>query len=355
MNNTEKKTIFITGGAGYVGKLLISYLVEKGGVQKVVVLDKQPKPAFFSEYEEEIVYIQKNTLDDWESQVSECNPDVVIHAAWEIREPYFDKEAYRRENIVGSKKVFAFAFESSAEKLIHFSTVASYGAYPNNSPDNRFVESDDLRESGYSYADQKLAVEKQLRRMQESALQSENHTPSIAVLRPASITGPFGRNKEDGFGLQSALAGDLADSDSIWFRLIDKLLFFTPITSKWLRQFVHEDDVVHIISKIIRHRMETDYEVFNLAPPGEVMRGRDMARTVERPALEISPQLIRLVFFIVWHMSLGKIPTAPGVWKTYSYPIAVDGSKVADQLNFNYEHTAVEAFASESGRFAGGS
>lgn len=352
MSNTEKKTIFVTGGAGYVGKLLVSFLVKQDWVQQVVVLDKQPKPKFFSAYEKELVYLQKNTLDDWEGNVSEFDPDVVIHAAWEIREPYFDKDAYKKENFVGSKKVFKFAFESSAEKLIHFSTVASYGAHKDNNPSDRFVETDDLRQSGYSYADQKLVVERQLRRMQRNARQSEEPTPGVAVLRPASITGPFGRNKEGGFGLQSALSGDLADSDSVWFRLIDKLLFFTPITPKWLRQFVHEDDVIRIVSSIIQEHLGTDYEIFNLAPPGEVMRGRDMAQSVGKPAVEISPQLIRLVFFIVWHTSLGKIPTAPGVWKTYSYPIAVDGSKVADKLDFDYEHTAVEAFSSESGRFA---
>jgi nucleoside-diphosphate-sugar epimerase len=346
------KTIFLTGGAGYVGKLLVSFLAEKRWVEQIIIIDKQPEPELLSEFSENILYIQKNLVDDWENQVADLQPDIIIHAAWEIREPYFNKGTYKRENVQGSKNVFEFAFSTeSVEKLVHFSTVASYGAEKENSITNRFQESDELRKSGYSYSDQKRIVEMMLQDMHQDVSNAEN-TLNTVVLRPASITGPFGRNIEDGFGLQSALSGDLADSDSVWFRLIDKLLFFTPITPQWVRQFVHEDDVVNIIAEILQQDLQSNYEVFNLAPPGEVMRGEDMARAVDKTPIEISPQLIRFVFFVVWHVSVGKIPTAPGVWKTYSYPITVDGSKVTDQLGYEYSYDTFEAFLDESGRFA---
>lgn len=347
------KTVFLTGGAGYVGKLLVSFLVGKEWVEQIIILDKQEEPEVFSELSENVRYIQKNLVDDWEGQVADLEPDVVIHAAWEIREPYFDKSAYEKENVQGSKKVFSFAFSAACvQKLIHFSTVASYGASKENSIDNRFQEDDKLHETGYSYSDQKRAVEKMLEGMHQDGSHSESKTDTI-VLRPASITGPFGRNIEGGFGLQSALSGDLEDSDSVWFRLIDTLLFFTPVTPQWVRQFVHEDDVVNIITRLLQHDLKSDYEVFNLAPPGGVMQGKDMAQAVGKTPIEIPPQLIRFVFFVVWHLSLGKIPTAPGVWKTYSYPIAVDGSKVTDRLGYEYSYNTSEAFLDESGRFAG--
>ncbi len=349
METADGKTIFITGGAGYVGKLLVSVLVKKDWVAHVIVLDKQPRPDFFEDTAEDITYLQKNTLDDWESQVAELAPEIVIHAAWEIREPYFDKSKYQKENIAGSKKVFKFAFNSpSVQKLIHFSTVASYGASKDNSIDDRFEEGDGLNKCGYSYADQKLAVEKMLRSRHKQA----NEAPEVAVLRPASITGPFGRNVEEGFGLQSALMGDLEDSDSVWHRLIDKLLFFTPVTPQWARQFVHEDDVVNIVTLLANTSLQRDFKIFNLAPPGKVLRGEDMAEVVGKSAFTISPQLVRLAFFLVWHLSLGKIPTAPGVWKTYSYPIVVDGSKVTNQLGYEYQFNAREAVSSETGKFA---
>lgn len=343
------KTIFITGGAGYVGKLLVSVLASKKWVEKVVVLDKQPQPSYFADTGEVVTYVQNNTLDSWESRITDFEPEVVIHAAWEIREPYSDKSKYQKENITGTQNVFDFAFQcSSVQKLIHFSTVASYGASKNNSIDDRFEESDDLNECGYSYADQKLAVEKMLQTKHKQASQA----PEVAVVRPASITGPFGRNVEEGFGLQSALMGDLEDSDSIWHRLIDKLLFFTPVTPQWVRQFVHEDDVANIVTLLADTRLQSGFEVFNLAPPGEVLRGKDMAEVVGKPAITISPQLVRFVFFLVWHLSLGKIPTAPGVWKTYSYPIAVSGSKVTKRLGYEYKFDAREAVSSKTGKFA---
>lgn len=350
---TDKpKTIFLTGGAGYVGKLLVSFLAGKRWVKEVIILDKQEKPELLSELSEGIRYIQKNLVDDWQGQVAGLEPDIVIHAAWEIREPYFDKDTYRKENVQGSKKVFDFAFSTeSVQKLIHFSTVASYGASKENSIDHPFQEDDNLNKSGYSYSDQKRAVEKMLEEMHQDASNSANATDTV-VLRPASITGPFGRNIEGGFGLQSALSGDLEDSDSVWFRLIDRLLFFTPVTPQWVRQFVHEDDVVNIIAQLLQHDLQSNYEVFNLAPPGDVMEGEDMAQAVGKTPIEISPQLVRFVFFVVWHLSLGKIPTAPGVWKTYSYPITVDGSKVTDQLGYQYSYDTFEAFLDDSGKFA---
>lgn len=348
MKSADNKTVFITGGGGYVGKLLVSVLTKKDWVEHLVVIDKQPQPDFFSDIADNVTYLQKNTLDDWQSHVAEFAPEVVIHAAWEIREPYFDKSKYQKENIAGTRKVFNFAFNaSSVQKLIHFSTVASYGASKDNSIDDRFEESDELSECGYSYADQKLAVEKILRSKHKKA----NQAPQVAVVRPASITGPFGRNAEAGFGLQSALMGDLEDSDSFWHRLIDKLLFFTPVTPQWVRQFVHEDDVINIVTLLAGTNLQRDFEVFNLAPPGDVLRGQDMAAVVGKPAFTILPQLVRLAFFLVWHLSLGKIPTAPGVWKTYSYPIAVDGSKVTSQLGYEYQFNAREAVSSEAGKF----
>ncbi|PSO46010.1 MAG: hypothetical protein BRC25_00040 [Parcubacteria group bacterium SW_6_46_9] len=349
----DKKTVFITGGAGYVGSMLANVLTGREDIEKVILLDKETKPETVPR-SEKITFLCKNVLDDWRDRVARFRPDVVVHAAWQIREMYWERDKQYRWNIEGAKKVFSFAFnQRSVDQLIHFSTVAAYGADASNKRSHRFTESDNLRKSGYSYADEKLQSERILRQMHEAHSDSSQAGTEVAVLRPASITGPWGRGIRDKFGLQAALSGQLDASKSFWYWLIDRLLFFTPVTKKWARQFVHEDDVINVVLTLISQGLPDDFGTYNLAPPGPVVTGEDMAEVVGKPAATISPQLIRFVFFWVRHLSLGKIPTSAGSWKTYSYPIIVDGSKVTKDLGYEYDYDAHGAFTDNSGRFTG--
>jgi len=352
MSDSNNNTIFITGGAGYVASMLTTVLLDKDRVESIILLDKEERPDTIPD-DERITYIQKNLCGDWQKQVATHSPDVVVHTAWQIREMYWDQDLQHRWNIGGSKNVFSFAFNTeSVDHLIHFSTVASYGAFSGNSRGYRFTESDELRDCGYSYADQKKQSEQILKQMHESQQENADQNTQVSILRPASITGPWGRNVRDKFGLQSALSGQLDTDESFWHWLIDTLLFFTPVTKKWARQFVHEDDVINIITNLIFKGVGQGFATYNLAPPGPVVTGDDMAEAVGKSAVSISPQLIRFVFFWVRHLSLGKIPTSAGTWKTYSYPIVVDGSKVTKDLNYEYNFTAHAAFTDDSGRFA---
>ena len=61
--------------------------------------------------------------------------------------------------------------------------------------------------------------------------------------------------------------------------------------------------------------------------------------------------MVRLAFFWVWHLTRGRIPTAPGSWKGYSYPIAVDGSKVTRMLGYTYQYSGPDAFQYTNGEY----
>jgi nucleoside-diphosphate-sugar epimerase len=117
-----------------------------------------------------------------------------------------------------------------------------------------------------------------------------------------------------------------------------------PITPKWVRQFIHEDDVAGIIERLTFGEPVKGYEVFNICPPGGIVRGPDMARAVGKRTLMVSPWMVRLPFAVFWHLTRGKIPTGRGAWKSYSYPIAVDGSKVTRELGYQYTHGSYDAF-----------
>lgn len=340
-----KHTILITGAAGYIGAMLVEKFAKRDDVERIIGIDKESLPDNFRD-EPKLTYLHLNTADEWEEQARAYHPDIVIHTAWQIREMYGDQATEWKWNIIGSDKVFKFALgESSVERLVHFSTVASYGAYPSNTLEHRYVEDEPFRKMDYLYSEEKKVAEEHLKERYEK---SDKHT-IVAVVRPAAITGPRGRFMRIRFGLQSALSGQL--TGSFVYGLVSALVSFVPTTPKWLRQFIHEDDVVGIVERLAFGEKFGSYEVFNICPPGAVVYGADMARAVGKRQLPVYPWMVRIPFFFFWHLTRGKIPTGRGAWKSYSYPIAVDGSKVTRVLGYHYRYAGPDAFQYTDGDY----
>jgi len=333
-----KHTILITGAAGYVGGMLVEQFARRDDVERIIGIDKEPMPDAFKA-ESKLIYLTLNTADGWEEQVRAQRPDIVIHTAWQIREMYGNQATEWKWNIGGSDKVFDFSFaEKSVERLVYFSTVSSYGAFPDNSLEHRYTEKEPFRKSEYLYAEEKRIAEEHL---QEKYEKSDKHV-AVSIVRPAAITGPRGRYMRIRFGLQSALSGQL--KDSFIYRVISAMVAFVPVTPKWLRQFIHEDDVTGIIERLSFGEKVEGYEIFNICPPGPVVLGADMARAVGKKQLSIYPWMARVAFSVFWHLTRGKIPTGRSAWRSYSYPIAVDGSKVTRMLGYTYKYAGPDAF-----------
>lgn len=330
----------MTGAAGYVGGMLVRSLAARKDVARIIGLDKEPLPDFIKDVPN-LTYLHMNTADAWEDEVRTLSPDIVIHTAWQIREIYGDRPLSWKWNIDGSEKIFRFALsEPYVKRLIHYSTVASYGAFPSNTTEHRFTEDEPFRKTDYLYAEEKRVAEERL----EEAYKHKTNNATVAIIRPAAITGPRGRFMRIRFGLQSALSGSLKGQKSFLYDLISLMVSWVPVTPRWLRQYVHEDDIVAVTLKLAFDDVPVMYEAFNIAPPGAAVYGKDMARAVGKRVLPIAPWMIRIVFFIMWHISRGKIPTAEGSWKGYSYPINVDGSKATRLLGFTYTYESLDAF-----------
>lgn len=343
-----KHTLFITGAAGYVGGMLVEQFAKRPDVERIIGLDMEPMPEAFSAIEK-LVYICANTADDtWQEEVRSYSPDIVIHTAWHIRERYGDRATTWKWNIEGSDNVFDFAFNTeSVERLVHFSTVASYGAFRDNTLTDWYTEEHPFRKSEYLYAEEKRITEEHLREKYEAALRK----PDVSIIRPAAITGPRGRHVRIRFGLQAALSGTLKGQRSFFYDLISTMVSWVPVTPKWLRQYVHEDDIVGIVERLSFGERVPGYEAFNAAPPGKAVLGKDMAKAVGKRMLPVYPWMVRIPFFFLWHLSRGKVPTAPGSWRGYSYPIGVHGEKVTRMLGYEYQHESFDAFYYTNGRY----
>src|SRR5262249_15649731 len=123
-------TVFITGAAGYVGAMLVERFAARPDVARIVGLDKEPMPESMKNIEK-LNDSQAKSADAWDEEVKKHAPDIVIHTAWQIREIYGDRALTWKWNIEGSDNVFDFALDNSfVDRLIYFSTVASYGAFP---------------------------------------------------------------------------------------------------------------------------------------------------------------------------------------------------------------------------------
>lgn len=334
--------------------MLIDQYSKRPDVAKIIAIDKNPLPDLVKN-NPKLTFIQVNLSEaGWEAAVAAHKPDIVIHTAWQIREMFHQKDIQWKWNIDGSDRVFDFAFENSfVKKLIHFSTVASYGAFPTNTIEHLFTEDEAFRVTDYLYAEEKRITEEHLKQKYSIAKDSDrndaDNPPQVFIVRPAAVTGPRGRYMRVRFGLQSALSGQL--KGNFIYNMISLMVSLVPITEKWCRQYIHEDDVNDIVETLAFTDVKGDYEVFNICPPGPVVRGPDMAQAVGKKAIKVNPYIIRFAFFLMWNLTLGKVPTSKGGWKSYSYPIAVDGSKVTRMLGYKYKFEPKEAFVKKEGRY----
>ena len=63
---------------------------------------------------------------------------------------------------------------------------------------------------------------------------------------------------------------------------------------------------------------------------------KPMARINKKKVLPLFPWMIRFPFSFFWHITRGRVPTAPEVWRFYSYPILLEGDKLKDLYKCQY-------------------
>jgi nucleoside-diphosphate-sugar epimerase len=244
--------------------------------------------------------------------------------------------------------VFDFSFnEPSVQKLIYFSTASSYSARADNQCGHLFTEEEGFRDDDYIYAHEKKVTEEHLKEKYEQGKKEGKHMPQLIVLRPAAITGPRGRFMRIRFGLQSALQGNL--KGGFVNTVVTTLTSWVPATKNWVRQFIHEDDVTDIVTHFAFNDSEASYEVFNITPVSEPVFAKDMAHAVGKKVLPIYPWMARIAFFFFWHATRGRIPTCPGSWRFYSYPVVMSGMKLAREYTCVY--SSKDAFQYTDGRY----
>jgi len=333
--------VLITGGAGYIGGMLVARFLKESQVEGVFSFDFEACPEELS-HNKKLIWFSGDLADqNWIPKAEAFNPDVVIHTAFKIRQGYGRKLAdQERFNLRGSKNVFEFCFNHQVKKLVYFSSISAYGAYSTNSISRRLNESDPLKESKFVYGLHKKEVEEDLRSLYEhynEKLKSGqiSFLPQVLVVRPSSISGPRAKSTYSRFGLLDILTR--------------RLPFIPSIRPGLVRQFVHEDDIEDAVAFLVFESIPGAYEIFNLSS-NEILTDRDIGKLFSKPVIKVPQWLAKIILIFTWHLSRGKIPVPPEAVRFLAYPIPVDGTKI-NHCGFQYRYSSTGALLGEKGRY----
>jgi len=146
--------ILVTGGAGYIGSIIVKQLVK---THKVVVLDDLSK-GHKEAIHPKAVFVQSGlkNVKDLDETFKQFNFDAVIHMAGfiEAGESVQDPAKYFRNNVVNGLNLLNTMIKNNCKKIVFSSTAAVYG-----NPKNIPITEDAETKPTNPYGDSKLMFE----------------------------------------------------------------------------------------------------------------------------------------------------------------------------------------------------
>ncbi len=260
----ENKTIFITGGAGFIANTLIKNLIDKN---KIVVYDNFHRDTLTtSGYADHpnIKIIKGDVLDYqlMEESMRDCN--VVVHAAGiaGIDTVIKDPVKTMRVNMMGTANALEAAHQvGGVERFIDFSTSEVFGSMAFRSSETDQTVAGTTGEARWTYAVSKLAGEHLAH-----AYHSTHGLPVVTV-RPFNVYGP-GQTGEG--AIQIFIKKALNNED-----------IYIHGDGNQIRAWCYVDDFVDCLFKCLEHPKAIG-ESFNIGNARAVITILGLAQTVCR-------------------------------------------------------------------------
>lgn len=128
--------VLVTGGAGYIGTELVSQLIARPDVDKVIVYDNLSRPNFNMflglrlQQHKKIAFVKGELLDSRALKKVLKGVDVVYHLAAKVTTPFAnaDAHAYEQVNHWGTAELVYAVEESNVKRFIYTSSTGVYGS-----------------------------------------------------------------------------------------------------------------------------------------------------------------------------------------------------------------------------------
>lgn len=300
------KTVVVTGISGYFGRVLLPYLEQDAGVERVIGIDRRPLETGTSG--SKLLFHQLDIRDPGLEDVLR-RADTLVHLAFVLMRLPGDKEI-DETNIGGTQAVCEAAARQGVRKLVFTSSVVAYGLHPNN-PIPLIEESPLRPNSGLYYGRAKAAIEQYLDTFERA------HPETIVTrLRPCTVVGPRA---------DPAQMASLVSATAVLVRGANP-----PY------QLLHEDDLACALHLVIQQDVPGIYNVTS-----------DQPRTLRELARLRNGRVVSLPHFVVWGLMwllwrTGRSPFAPEWTDLVRYPLVASNEKLKG-LGWVPQYTTTEA------------
>ena len=292
--------IFLSGSSSHLALPLLSLLCADPEVEFVTGLDIKAPRFFHKKFHPNVENIDSSRLHQLM-----LGHDAFIHLAFVVLRGRMSEAQMRATNVNATLRAFSIAREAGIHKLINLSSAAVYGHGLELSEDALFNPID-----GFLYAQQKVEVERALKRL----------APEIIQFRPHIILGPHAQALLKQI-LRVPLYVDLPDPQP-------------------QLQAINEVDVAHAIHLALY----TDCQgAFNLAPD-DSMSFRDMVAHRHRFRLSLSENVANRIVNGLWEISgWGGEPA----WiRGASKSLTCSNARAKQVLNWQPRYTTAEVIKS---------
>jgi len=313
--STSLKTegLVVVGAHTILGELLIEKLEANPDIEKFWVIDLHPptRGKF-----KKLQFIKMNLTQPaadalLAEKLKEIGAKTLVHCALKNNPSHNPGDAHELE-VIGTINILSALKAAQLTKFVVCSTTMVYGASPKNP--NYISESAPLASHPEShFVRDKVDAEKQI-----AALQSDEPTIKVSVLRFALIVGPRSENYF---------------TELLRRPIVPTLLGYDP-----LLQFIHEEDAVYALLLATFG----DYAgVFNIVGKGVIPLSYAL-REAGKINFPVAPFFAYPFIQVLWNFNISSMPGK--LLDYFRYLWVADGEKAREVMKFNPKYSSKEAF-----------